>query len=231
MRKAGLQKASGCGDVVGVGQQRPAGRTAVKVHLLLDGLPQVLHDMEPVSDLLRLRCSLPSSLGVETAPISANHFHLGVSLQPVGAADDISILKNVDHHATLQIHNDRAVGLRFPPAPVVDPDDRRRLGIVLSTVLQLPKHRVIADPKAQTMQQPLGRPSAGRMPKMADNLPDTRSTTCKWTRNRGDLVRERPAGASGCQTSPTANCEINRYLVSMRGIILQPPTPPAVTSA
>ena len=156
--------------------------------MLLNGLPQVLHDMEPISDLLRLRCPLPCSLGVETTPISANHFHLGVSLEPVGAGDDISILKNVDHHATLQIHNDRAVGLRFPPTPVVDPDDCRRLATVLGTVLQLPKHRVIADSKAQTMQQPLGWPSAGRMPKMGDNLPDTRSTTCKWTRNRGDLV-------------------------------------------
>lgn len=187
--------------------------------------------MEPVSDLLRLRRSLPCSLGVETAPISADHFHLGVTLQPVGAADDISILENVDHRATLQIHNDRAVGLRLPPAPVVDPDDRRRLGGALNTLLQLPEHRVIADPKAQTVQEPLGGPPAGRMPKMADNLPGTRSTTCKRTRNRGDLVRESPAWASGRQTSPTANREINRHLVSMGGIILQPPTPPAVTSA
>jgi len=199
--------------------------------LLLNGLPQVLHDMEPISDLLRLRCPLPCSLGVETTPISANHFHLGVSLEPVGAGDDISILKNVDHHATLQIHNDRAVGLRLPPAPVVNPDDRRRLGGALSTLFQLPEHRVIADPKAQTVQEPLGRPPAGRMPKMADNLPDTRGAPRKRTRNRGDLVRESPAWVSGRQTSPTANREINRYLASMRGIILQTPTPPAVTSS
>jgi hypothetical protein len=160
----------------------------VKVHLFLDGLSQVLHDMEPVSDLLCLRCPLPCSLGVETTPISADHFNLGVSLQPVGAGDDISIFENVDDHATLQIDNDRAVGLRLPPAPVVDPNDRWRLCGAVSTPLQLPEHRVIAEPKAQTVQEPLGRPPAGRMPKMADNLPDTRSTTCKWMRNRGDLV-------------------------------------------
>ena len=79
----------------------PASRTAVKVHLLLDGLPQGLHDMEPVGDLLCLRCPLPGCLGEETAAISADHFHLGMSLQPVGAGCDISILKNVDDHATL----------------------------------------------------------------------------------------------------------------------------------
>ncbi len=194
VRKAGLQKVSGCGDVGRVGQQRPAGRTAVQVHLLFDGLPQVLHDMEPVGDLLRLRCPSPCSLGVETAAISADHFHLGMSFQPVSAGDHITILENINDHATLQIDNDRAVGLRLPPAPVVDPDDRRRLGSVLSTVLQLPKRRVIADPKAQTMQEPLGRPPTGRMPKMTDNLADTCGATCKRKRYRGDLIRERRRG-------------------------------------
>jgi hypothetical protein len=183
VRKAGLQKVSGCGDVVGVGQQRPAGRTALQVHLLLDGLPQVLHDMEPVGNLFRLRRALPGSLGIETAAISADHFHLGMSLQPVGAGDHISILENIDDHTTLQIDNDRAVGLRLPPAPVVNPDDRRRLGGVLNTFLQLPQHRVIADPKAQTLQEPLGRPPAGRMPKMTDNLPDACGAACERTRD------------------------------------------------
>ena len=71
-------------------------------------------------------------------------------------------------------------------------DDGWRLGSVLGTLLQLPKNRVIADPKAQTVQGPLGRPPAGRMPKRTDNLPDTCGATCKRTRNRGDLFRERP---------------------------------------
>jgi hypothetical protein len=48
--------------------------------------------------------------------------------------------------------------------------------------------RDTVDPTAQTMEQPLGKPSAGRVPKMADKLPETRSKTCKWTRNRADLV-------------------------------------------
>ena len=101
----------------------------------------------------------------------------------------------------------------------------------MSTFLQLPEHRVIADPKAQTVQEPLGRPSAGRMPQMPDNPSDTRGAPCIWTRNRGDLVRESSTWAIGRQTSPTANREINRNTISMGGIILQSPAPPAVTSA
>lgn len=192
---------------------------------------KILHDMEPVGDLFRLRRALPGSLGVETAAISADHFHLGMSFQPVGAGDHITILENIDDRATLQIDNDRAVGLRLPPAPVIDPDDRRRLGSVLSTVLQLPKHRVIAYPKDQAVQEPLGRPPAGRVPKMADNFPDTRGALYKRTRNRADLVRESPARASGRQTPPAANLERHRDPVSTGGIIQQPATPPAVTTS
>ena len=73
-----------------------------------------------------------------------------------------------------------------------------------------------------------GKPSAGRMPQMPDNPPDTRGAPCIGTRNRGDLVRESSTWASGRQTSPTANREINRNMISMGGIILQPPAPPCV---
>jgi hypothetical protein len=66
---------------------------------------------------------------------------------------------------------------------------------------------------------------------VTDYLRDTRGAPRKRTRNRGDLVRESPARASGCLTSPTANREINRNTISMGGVILQPPAPPAVTSA
>jgi hypothetical protein len=85
----------------------------------------------------------------------------------------------------------------------------------LSTLLQLPKHRVIADHRAQTVQESLSRSPAGRMPKLTDNLPDTCGATCKRTRNRGDLVRERPARTSRRQTSPAANQDSHRNLVSM----------------
>lgn len=152
-----------------------------------------------------------------------------MSFQPVGAGDHITILEKVEDRATPQIDNDRAVALRLPPAPVVDPDDRRRLGSVLSTVPHLPKHRVIADPKAQTVQEPLGRPPTDRIPRMTDNLPDTRGATCKLTRNRGDLIRERPTRARGLQTLSAANLESHHDPVSMGGIIPQAPMPPAVT--
>jgi len=102
---------------------------------------------------------------------------------------------------------------------------------VLSTFLQLPKRHVIANHQTQTVQEPLGRPHTCRMLHVTDNLRDTRGATCKWQRNRGELVRERPARTSNSQTSPAANLELHCDPVSLCGKILQTPTPLAVTTS
>jgi hypothetical protein len=102
--------------------------------------------VEPVGDLFSLRRVLPGRPGAKTAAMSPDHFHLGKSFQPVGAGDHISILENIDDRPTLQIDNDRAKGLRLPPALVVDPDDRGRTGGALSTLIpsELSRVRTVA---------------------------------------------------------------------------------------
>ena len=80
-----------------------------------------------------------------------------------------------------EIDNNGSLSLRLAPAPIVDADDSWRMGSSFHTLLKLPMHRVIADVDAQTMQEPLGRPTSSRMPQMVDSLPGTRGTTCKRT--------------------------------------------------
>ncbi len=67
-------------DIVCVGQQRSAGRTTVQVHLLFDRHAKILHDMEPVCDLCRLRCALTGSLSIEAAAIPADHLNFRMVL-------------------------------------------------------------------------------------------------------------------------------------------------------
>ncbi|HBU14899.1 MAG TPA: hypothetical protein DEF16_08825 [Gemmobacter sp.] len=81
--------------------------------------------MKPVGDLFRLRRALSSGLGVETAAILAYDFHLRMTPQPVGARDNITIFENIDDGATLEVDDDRPVGLRLSPTPIIDPDDPR----------------------------------------------------------------------------------------------------------
>lgn len=52
--------------------------------------------MKSVGDLFRLRRSLSGGLGVETAAIPAYDLHLRMTLQPIGACDDVTIFENIN---------------------------------------------------------------------------------------------------------------------------------------
>jgi hypothetical protein len=51
---------------------------------LLDGLGKVLPQVEPVRDLVCLRCPGPGSFRIGTRPIPANDLDAGAGGQPVG---------------------------------------------------------------------------------------------------------------------------------------------------
>lgn len=82
-------------------QQCSSGGAAEKAHLLLDCDPQILHEMEPISDLTRLRRTLASCLCVQPASVSAHDFDRRVLLQP-------------SRGIPLQLPQDRVVADRHP---------------------------------------------------------------------------------------------------------------------
>jgi hypothetical protein len=45
--------------------------------------------------------------------------------QPIGARDDIAVFEKINNRMTLEVYNNRALGLRLPPTPIIDPDDSR----------------------------------------------------------------------------------------------------------
>jgi hypothetical protein len=148
--KTGLQEMTGCADIIRVGEQGPAGRPTVQVHLLFDRHTKVLHDVEPIRDLYRLWRALTGSLSVETATIPADHLNLGMTPEPLGAGDHITILEDIKNRSALQIDDDSPVGLRFSPAPVIDADDPCAMSTLSGPPQQLPEYRVIADLDSQS---------------------------------------------------------------------------------
>ena len=123
MRETGPQQMLGGADVISVGEQRPAGRTPMQVHLLFDRHAKVLHDIEPVCDLCRQWRALTGGLCVETTTIPADNLDFGVAAQPLRACVHVAILKDVDNGALFKIDDDIPVRLRFPPAPVINTND------------------------------------------------------------------------------------------------------------
>lgn len=148
--KTGPQEMTGCADVSRVGEQCPAGGTTVQVHLLFDRDAKVLlHYMEPVCDLCCLWRALTGSLSVETAAIPADHLHLGMVLQPLGAGDHITIPKDIENRPAFLIDDDCPVRLGFLPTPIINADDTRATGALVDCPQQLPEYRVIADLNSQ----------------------------------------------------------------------------------
>ncbi len=78
-------------------QQCSSRGAAGEAHLLLDCDPQILHEMEPISDLARLRRTLASSLRVQPASVSADDLDRRVPLQPSRRTRHAPVAKDVDN--------------------------------------------------------------------------------------------------------------------------------------
>jgi hypothetical protein len=98
-------------------QQCSSGGAAGRAHLLLDCDPQILHEMEPISDLTRLRRTLASSLRVQPTSVSADELDRRVLLQASRRTRRAPVVKDVDSQTALQVDYYGAVAPESPPAP------------------------------------------------------------------------------------------------------------------
>jgi hypothetical protein len=89
---------------------------------LLDGLGEVLPQVEPVGDLDSVRRPGP---GVGARPIAADDLDPGVGCQPVGQRPGVAALDEVERRAGLDVDEQRAVVLAAPHREVVDPEHPR----------------------------------------------------------------------------------------------------------
>jgi hypothetical protein len=101
----------------GIGQAGAVGSGA-----LLDGLGEVLPQVEPVGDLDRLRRPGPGPVRVRSRPVSADDLDAGVSGEPVREGPGVAAFQEVERGAGLDVDEQRAVVLAAPDREVVDPE-------------------------------------------------------------------------------------------------------------
>ncbi len=94
----------------GVGPQQPSGHTP------------------PVRDMDGIGCPAPAAVGVGRTPVTGDHLHAGVGLQPGGEAVRLAVGQQVNDGMTLQVNEDRAVALAALPGPIVHTEHARRRG-------------------------------------------------------------------------------------------------------
>jgi hypothetical protein len=196
-----------------IGQQCPPRGAARKAHPLLDCDPQVVHEMEPISHLARLRRTLANSLRIKAAAIPADDLDGRVLSQPLGRSLDTAVIQNVDNRATLEINHDGPVSCCSSPAPVIDAN-HPNLGCAVSNrgiSLQLPQDGVVADRHAEPLHQALARTAARAMAEQADNLHDPRRPARIRGSNLRQSVGERLSLTFLMSTSPAAQQELHRH--------------------
>ena len=104
-------------------QKRTAGKSADAAHMPLDRRPQILKQMEAVSNLPGLRGALPNSLRIEPTAVSADDLDLWMSPEPSRRVRRGAVRQHVHDIPALQIHDDRSIGKPLAPGPVVDSCD------------------------------------------------------------------------------------------------------------
>ncbi|ESZ04466.1 hypothetical protein X737_36885 [Mesorhizobium sp. L48C026A00] len=206
---------------------------ARKAHLLLDCDPQILHEMEPISHLARLRCALTDSLRIQAAAVSADDLDGRVVPQPLCCTLDAPIIENVNNRATLEINHDGAVSRRSPPTPVIYADHPNLGGAVSGRgiSLQLPQDTVVADRHAEPSHQALAGTAAGAMAEQTDNLRDPPCPARIRGSNRRQTVGECLSFTFLMCAPPTAQPELHRHGPALNRQILKAAVGPAMPTS
>ena len=206
-----------------LGQDRPAGGTAGKAHLLFDCRAKILDQMKSIGYLLRLWCAFTGSLGIQAAAVSADDLNGRMVTQPPGRTPDAPIVQNVDNRSTLEINDDGAVSCCSPPAPVID-TNHPNLGAAAGNhgiPLQLPQDGVVADRHAEPLHQALTRTTARAMAEQADNFRDPRCPARIRRGNCRQAIGERLSGTFLIGASPAAQQELHRHLLALDWQVLE----------
>jgi hypothetical protein len=120
----------GRGIVLGGRRGRRLGQAgAVGRDALLNGLGQVLPQVEPVGDLDCVRCPGPGSARVRARAVPADHLDPGMGGQPVRERLGVAAFDEVERGAGLDVDEQRAVVLAAPDREVIDPGHPRGRGL------------------------------------------------------------------------------------------------------
>jgi hypothetical protein len=198
---------------------------------LLDGLGEVLPQVEPVGDLDRLRCPGPGAVRERARPVTADHLDAGVRGQPVRERPGVAALEEVERRAGLAVNQQRAVVLAAPDREVIDPEDPRAGRLRVRDGHDQPQHDRPARRSAQPGGKPRSRPARQRHRDAPQHPSQQRGLPRVADRQSVDLLGERPAPAAGSRAEEPADGQQDLHLAPADRGVGQPPGIAAVDPA
>ena len=174
----------------------------------LQGLAQILHQVEPIDDLDRLRRPLPNPLGIETTAIAADDLDARVRLQPLRDRGGRALREQIQHVMALEITDNGPEPSASPPGPFVEPDHpggrKEREGRTMDQTHDRP----ITPRYAQGAREPRARTAAHR----EAHVPEGRThaqTVAATDRDEGRKpLGKNPLRTGGVPTEETADLQV-----------------------
>ena len=110
------------------GEGCPAQRGVLAGQIALQGIGDVLDEVEAIGHLQGLRCPEPNPLGIGPRAIPRDDQHLGMPAQPGGEGLRRPIRQQVDDPLQIKVDEDRAVAASLAARPIIDTERPDRPG-------------------------------------------------------------------------------------------------------
>ncbi len=204
---------------------------AVGCGALLDGLGQVLPQVEAVGDLDGARCPGGGAVRVGAGPVPADDLDAGVGGQPVRQGLGVASFEEVERGAGLDVDDQRAVVLAAPDREVVDPEYPGRCRRRVGNGHDQPEHDLPGRRDGQAGGQPGSRPPGQRDRDAAEHPGQQRRLARVAAGQPVDLLGERPGLARGGRAEEPTDRQQDHCLPPADGGIGQPPGITAVDPA
>ena len=124
--------------------------------LPLDRFPEILKQVETVSNLPGLWRALTHADGIKARAVTADNLNLWMPLEPIGGRNRRAIRQQFHHLRPLRVDDQRPVVHSFFPCPIINAGhaDRRRTAMAPGALLYVPENRSVADRHAEAGHQP-----------------------------------------------------------------------------
>jgi hypothetical protein len=163
----------------------------------IDGLGEVLPQVEPVGDLDRVRCPGAGPVGVGAGAVPADDLDAVMGGQPVRERLGVAALQQVERRAGLAVDDDRAVVLPAPDGEVVHPEHPRGGRRRVRGGHDQPEQDLPARRDAQDRGEPGAGPAGQRDRDVLQHAAQRRGLAPVGDGQARDLLGERLALAAG----------------------------------
>ena len=174
----------------------------------LQGPAQILHQVEPIDNLDRLRRPLPHPLSIETTAIAADDLDTRVRPQPLRDRGGRAFREQSEAVMALEIAEHGPEPSAAAPGPFVEPDHPRDLQEREGRTRDRAHHRPVTPWEAQCAREPHPRTAAHRQAHVPEGRPHAQAVAAPDRDQGGKPLGKNPLWTGGVPTEATADLQV-----------------------